>query len=33
MFLKAMKAKSKDLDPEQQKLLEKMIKETKDMIS
>lgn len=32
MFLKAMKAKSKDLDPEQQKLLEKMIKETKDMI-
>lgn len=32
MFLKAMKAKSKDLDPEQKKLLEKMIKETKDMI-
>lgn len=32
MFLKAMKAKSKNLDPSQQKLLDKMIEETKEII-
>lgn len=32
MFLKAMKAKSKNLDPAQQKLLDKMIEETKEII-